>query len=152
MIKIDLILHQTLYFFKLAAILSKKNRRIWRKIVAFVKKTTTFSEVISPRFGENGKIICKGFRCRILCDHRLHYLVLFFSLNFVFSFLGMFDHDHSGTIGFHEFSGLWKYVNDWQTTFRSYDRDNSGTIDMNELKTALTNFGKSCCSFLSCAW
>jgi len=55
--------------------------------------------------------------------------------------IGMFDHDHSGTIGFHEFSGLWKYVTDWQNTFRSYDRDNSGTIDKNELKTALTNFG-----------
>lgn len=55
--------------------------------------------------------------------------------------IGMFDHDHSGTIGFQEFSGLWKYVTDWQNTFRSYDRDNSGTIDKNELKTALTNFG-----------
>jgi len=55
--------------------------------------------------------------------------------------IGMFDHDHSGTIGFHEFSGLWKYVTDWQNTFRTYDRDNSGTIDKNELKTALTSFG-----------
>ena len=53
----------------------------------------------------------------------------------------MFDHDHSGTIGFHEFSGLWKYVTDWQNTFRTYDRDNSGSIDKNELKTALTSFG-----------
>nr|CAB3264727.1 programmed cell death protein 6-like [Phallusia mammillata] len=55
--------------------------------------------------------------------------------------IGMFDHDHSGTIGFNEFSGLWKYVTDWQSTFRSYDRDNSGSIDKNELKNALTSFG-----------
>jgi len=53
----------------------------------------------------------------------------------------MFDRDRSGTINFQEFGSLWKYVNDWQTTFRSYDRDNSGSIDKNELKIALTSFG-----------
>jgi Ca2+-binding EF-hand superfamily protein len=47
----------------------------------------------------------------------------------------MFDRDRTGTINFHEFGSLWKYVNDWQTTFKSYDRDNSGSIDKNELKT-----------------
>lgn len=55
--------------------------------------------------------------------------------------IGMFDRDHSGTINFQEFGALWKYVTDWQTTFRSYDRDNSGSIDKGELKTALTSFG-----------
>lgn len=49
--------------------------------------------------------------------------------------IGMFDRDRSGTINFQEFGALWKYVNDWQTTFKSYDRDNSGSIDKNELKT-----------------
>ena len=49
----------------------------------------------------------------------------------------MFDRDHSGTINFQEFGALWKYVNDWQATFKSYDRDNSGSIDRNELKTGL---------------
>lgn len=58
-------------------------------------------------------------------------------------FSGMFDKDNSGTINFQEFSSLWKYVTDWQNTFRSYDRDNSGSIDRNELKHALTSFGKS---------
>ena len=51
--------------------------------------------------------------------------------------IGMFDRDHTGTINFNEFGSLWKYVQDWQTTFRSYDRDNSGSIDKNELKTGL---------------
>lgn len=55
--------------------------------------------------------------------------------------IGMFDKDNSGTINFQEFSSLWKYVTDWQNTFRSYDRDNSGSIDRNELKQALTSFG-----------
>ena len=49
--------------------------------------------------------------------------------------IGMFDRDRSGTINFSEFGALWKYVQDWQTTFKSYDRDNSGSIDKNELKT-----------------
>lgn len=53
----------------------------------------------------------------------------------------MFDRDNNGTINFQEFSGLWKYVTDWQNCFRSFDRDNSGSIDQNELKQALTTFG-----------
>ncbi|XP_072024427.1 programmed cell death protein 6-like isoform X2 [Amphiura filiformis] len=55
--------------------------------------------------------------------------------------IGMFDRDHSGTINFQEFGSLWKYITDWQQTFRGYDRDNSGSIDQNELKQALTSFG-----------
>jgi Ca2+-binding EF-hand superfamily protein len=55
--------------------------------------------------------------------------------------IGMFDRDRSGTINFQEFGSLWKYVTDWQQTFRNYDKDNSGSIDKNELKTALSSFG-----------
>ncbi|XP_033117615.1 programmed cell death protein 6-like [Anneissia japonica] len=55
--------------------------------------------------------------------------------------IGMFDRDNNGTINFQEFGSLWKYVTDWQAAFRSYDKDNSGSIDKNELKQALTNFG-----------
>ena len=36
----------------------------------------------------------------------------------------------------------WKYITDWQNIFRTYDRDNSGFIDKNELKQALTGFGE----------
>lgn len=53
----------------------------------------------------------------------------------------MFDKNNTGMIDFHEFGALWKYVQDWQACFRTYDRDNSGNIDMNELKNALTSFG-----------
>lgn len=51
----------------------------------------------------------------------------------------MFDRDNSGTINFHEFAALWKYITDWQNTFRSYDKDNSGSIDKNELKTGISH-------------
>jgi len=54
---------------------------------------------------------------------------------------GMFDKKQTGTVSFEEFGALWKYVTDWENCFRSFDRDNSGNIDRNELKTALTNFG-----------
>jgi hypothetical protein len=46
----------------------------------------------------------------------------------------MFDTDGNGVIDFNEFAGLWQYVCDWQDTFRSFDLDNSGTIDKGELK------------------
>ena len=48
---------------------------------------------------------------------------------------GIFDKNQNGVIDFNEFAALWQYVTDWQKTFRSYDTDNSGTIDRNELKT-----------------
>ena len=53
----------------------------------------------------------------------------------------MQDTDRSGTIGFNEFSGLWKYIKDWQNVFRHFDRDRSGSIDGQELSNALQQFG-----------
>ncbi|GAB6030496.1 Alpha-1 3/1 6-mannosyltransferase alg-2, variant 2 [Chamberlinius hualienensis] len=53
----------------------------------------------------------------------------------------MFDRSNTGRIQFDSFGALWKYVTDWQTCFRGFDRDNSGNIDRNELKTALQSFG-----------
>lgn len=55
--------------------------------------------------------------------------------------IGMFDKHNRGSITFDDFGSLWKYVTDWQACFRSFDRDNSGNIDKEELKTALTSFG-----------
>ena len=51
------------------------------------------------------------------------------------------DTDRSGTIGFNEFAGLWKYIKDWQNVFRHFDRDRSGSIDGQELDQALNQFG-----------
>ncbi|XP_017778603.1 PREDICTED: programmed cell death protein 6-like isoform X2 [Nicrophorus vespilloides] len=55
--------------------------------------------------------------------------------------IGMFDKQNQGQVNFDDFAALWKYVTDWQNCFRSFDRDNSGNIDKNELQTALTTFG-----------
>ena len=55
----------------------------------------------------------------------------------------MFDHDNSCAIEFNEFYALWQYVTDWQRTFRSYDKDNSGTIDRQELKIGIFSLNNS---------
>ncbi|KAF9553333.1 EF-hand [Agrocybe pediades] len=64
-----------------------------------------------------------------------------FDLDTVKMLMSIFDTDRSGTIGFNEFSGLWKYIKDWQNVFKHFDRDRSGTIDGNELREALAQFG-----------
>lgn len=53
----------------------------------------------------------------------------------------MFDKSNTGTISFDNFGELWKYITDWQNCFRSFDKDNSGNIDRNELRAALQTFG-----------
>ncbi|KAJ7702320.1 hypothetical protein B0H17DRAFT_1043701 [Mycena rosella] len=55
--------------------------------------------------------------------------------------MGIFDSDRSGTIDFKEFSGLWKYISDWQNVFRHFDRDGSGSIEGQELAQAMKSFG-----------
>jgi len=64
-----------------------------------------------------------------------------FDLDTTKMLMGIFDVDRSGSINFNEFSGLWKYIADWQNVFRHFDRDNSGSIDSGELATALRQFG-----------
>ncbi|THG99246.1 hypothetical protein EW026_g3077 [Hermanssonia centrifuga] len=64
-----------------------------------------------------------------------------FDLDTVKLLMSIFDTDRSGTIGFAEFAGLWKYIKDWQNVFRHFDRDHSGSIDGRELQQALGQFG-----------
>ncbi|OCH89419.1 EF-hand protein [Obba rivulosa] len=64
-----------------------------------------------------------------------------FDLDTVKLLMAIFDTDRSGTIGFNEFAGLWKYIKDWQNVFRHFDRDGSGSIDGRELADALRQFG-----------
>ncbi|PFH47110.1 hypothetical protein AMATHDRAFT_68429 [Amanita thiersii Skay4041] len=64
-----------------------------------------------------------------------------FDLDTVKLLMTIFDVDRSGTIGFNEFVGLWKYIKDWQNVFAHFDRDRSGSIDGHELRNALTQFG-----------
>lgn len=55
--------------------------------------------------------------------------------------MSLFDSDRSGTIGFPEFTGLWKYIEDWQKVFRHFDHDRSGSIENAELAAAMKQFG-----------
>ncbi|THH20370.1 hypothetical protein EW146_g978 [Bondarzewia mesenterica] len=64
-----------------------------------------------------------------------------FDLDTVKMLMNIFDTDRSGTIGFNEFSGLWKYISDWQAVFKHFDKDRSGSIDGYELAEALRSFG-----------
>ncbi|KAJ3483329.1 hypothetical protein NLI96_g6386 [Meripilus lineatus] len=64
-----------------------------------------------------------------------------FDLDTVKMLMNIFDTDRSGTIGFNEFAGLWKYVADWQNVFKHFDRDRSGSIDGHELASAMRSFG-----------
>lgn len=50
-----------------------------------------------------------------------------------FYFLGMFDKDRSGHINVEEFEKLYTYVNQWLTVFKTYDTDQSGSIEEKEL-------------------
>lgn len=45
----------------------------------------------------------------------------------------MFDHDASGTIDITEFEKLYGYINQWLAVFKTYDRDQSGHIEEQEL-------------------
>ncbi|XP_004845161.1 programmed cell death protein 6 isoform X2 [Heterocephalus glaber] len=56
------------------------------------------------------------------------------------SIISMFDRENKAGVNFSEFTGVWKYITDWQNVFRTYDRDNSGMIDKNELKQALSGY------------
>ncbi|KAH9934809.1 uncharacterized protein B0H18DRAFT_869195, partial [Fomitopsis serialis] len=64
-----------------------------------------------------------------------------FDLDTVKMLMTMFDVDRSGTIGFNEFCGLWRYIQEWQGVFRHFDRDRSGSIEGYELAEALRSFG-----------
>ncbi|XP_071813857.1 sorcin-like isoform X2 [Apostichopus japonicus] len=52
-----------------------------------------------------------------------------------------FDQKRDGTINFHEFAALWKYIQDWNRCFQQFDADRSGNIDANELGNAFRTFG-----------
>ncbi|KAI8054229.1 hypothetical protein BDF22DRAFT_401471 [Syncephalis plumigaleata] len=64
-----------------------------------------------------------------------------FNIETVRLMMNLFDVNNDGRIGFNEFAGLWKYIEDWKRCFQSFDTDRSGTIDCNEMKQALLTFG-----------
>ncbi|KAJ8919616.1 hypothetical protein NQ315_002238 [Exocentrus adspersus] len=55
--------------------------------------------------------------------------------------IGMFDTDKSGTIGVTEFQLLYNYINQWLAVFKNYDRNQSGSIEEEELGLAFQQMG-----------
>ncbi|KAJ8722802.1 hypothetical protein PYW07_003982 [Mythimna separata] len=55
--------------------------------------------------------------------------------------IGMFDKDRSGHINVEEFEKLYTYINQWLAVFKTYDTDQSGSIEEKELSDALTKMG-----------
>ncbi|KAK5639542.1 hypothetical protein RI129_012034 [Pyrocoelia pectoralis] len=55
--------------------------------------------------------------------------------------VGMFDKQKTGTVDVNEFEQLYIYINQWLAVFRTYDRDQSGAIEEQELGQALQQMG-----------
>ena len=53
----------------------------------------------------------------------------------------MFDKDKKQAIDIIEFQALFNYVNSWLGVFRNFDKDNSGSIQEEELAAAFTQMG-----------
>jgi Ca2+-binding EF-hand superfamily protein len=64
-----------------------------------------------------------------------------FDLDTVKLLMNIFDVNQTGDIDFAEFTGLWRYIEDWKRVFEHFDKDRSGTIDSLELQSALHQFG-----------
>lgn len=47
--------------------------------------------------------------------------------------IGMFDKNKKGTIDVYEFQQLYSYINQWITVYKSFDRDQSGNMEKQEL-------------------
>uniref|UniRef100_A0A8C5QFB2 Uncharacterized protein n=1 Tax=Leptobrachium leishanense TaxID=445787 RepID=A0A8C5QFB2_9ANUR len=60
-----------------------------------------------------------------------------FSLVTCEQFLSLVDSDGKRTLDLNEFKQLWSKVKAWEHIFRRYDKDRSGTMDVQELRLAL---------------
>lgn len=52
----------------------------------------------------------------------------------------MFDKDRTGHMNLEEFDKLYTYVNQWLAVFKTYDSDQSGSIEESELGTGTLPF------------
>ena len=59
----------------------------------------------------------------------------------------MFDRDYSGTIDINEFSALWTYIQQWKGVFDQFDANRSGTIDQSEYHQGWCETANDCCSW-----
>lgn len=59
----------------------------------------------------------------------------------MYFFVGMFDKENKHAINIEEFQALFDYVNSWLGVFKNFDRDNSGSIQEEELAAAFAQMG-----------
>ncbi|XP_009560183.2 peflin isoform X2 [Cuculus canorus] len=55
--------------------------------------------------------------------------------------INMFDNTRSGRIDVYGFSALLRFIQQWRNLFQQYDRDQSGSISVNELQQAFAQMG-----------
>ncbi|KAM8952693.1 calpain small subunit 1 [Pelodytes ibericus] len=64
-----------------------------------------------------------------------------FSLESCRSMVAVMDSDCTGKLGFEEFKYLWNNIKKWQSIYKRYDTDRSGTISCSELPGAFQAAG-----------
>ncbi|KAL9953560.1 hypothetical protein ACROYT_G040996 [Oculina patagonica] len=64
-----------------------------------------------------------------------------FSLEACRSMIAMFDIDKTGALGYKEFRALWTILRQWKDVFHRYDKDQSGDMNLYELREALSALG-----------
>jgi len=64
-----------------------------------------------------------------------------FSLEACRSMIAMFDIDKTGALGYKEFRALWMILRQWKEVFHRFDKDQSGDMNLFELRDALTALG-----------
>ncbi|XP_063287355.1 calpain-2 catalytic subunit-like [Pelobates fuscus] len=64
-----------------------------------------------------------------------------FTLETCTSLLNLVDRDTNGKMNLEEFKKLWSKIKDWEHIFKNYDKDQSGTMNVQELRVALEAAG-----------
>ena len=64
-----------------------------------------------------------------------------FDMATIYKLITSFDSDRSGQVGLNEFVAMHRYLVTMRDSFRYFDRDNSGTLDSNELLQTLQRSG-----------
>merc|ERR1711951_225711 len=55
-----------------------------------------------------------------------------FNIRTVNLMIGMFDKEKKGEINFEDFGFLWRYIVDWQSCFRNFDRSNQQAVNFDD--------------------